>query len=76
MWNKIKFWLGLKCVVQMGDKWVITHREFGIVRSVLDSSGHSWPAGHGFLNNMKHYNTREEAEQALNKFKYNNSMKP
>lgn len=77
MWNKIKFWLGLKCVVQVGDKWVITHRELGLIRSVLGPDGYSWPTGSvKFWDNFKYYRSREEAEEALKLMEYRRRMKP
>lgn len=78
MWNKIKFWLGLKCVVQVGDKWVITHRELGLIRSVLGPDEYSWPLHESgeFRNNFKFYRSREAAEEALKLMKSQIRMKP
>lgn len=69
----IKFHLGMKCVVQYGDKWVVTCREILYSRCVLGSlwsdkpKGNWWPKEY-----MKHwdvFSTKEEAIQALQKHK-------
>lgn len=42
MWNKIKFYLGMKCVATKGDKWVVTRREALILRVCRSKNVDYW----------------------------------
>lgn len=65
----IKFHLGMKCVVQYGDKYVVTKLDFIIGRLVLDTfhrkgeGGYFWPEM--YKEQWSLFKTEEDAIKAL-----------
>lgn len=65
----IKFHLGMKCVVQYGDKWVVTCRKALFIRCVLGSlwsdnpRGNWWPQE--YMKNWSIFSKEEYAIEAL-----------
>ena len=67
MWNKIKFYIGLKAVAKLGDEgWVITKFDLGLMARTCKANDEDywWYAAHYW---SKHciFKTKEEAEKAL-----------
>lgn len=63
--NKVKFYLGMVCIVQYGEKFVIT--KGGLLRTCLDRRDSFWWS-EGSWNRFCTFNTKEEAEARLAKF--------
>lgn len=67
----IKFHLGMKCVVQYGDKWVVTHKAGFMIREFLDTGWEESKGGFwwmkGWEKNWSLFNTEEDAINALEK---------
>lgn len=66
-WNKIKYWLGLRCVVEVDGKFLVSKRFAGLVR-VYQSKTESYWWTEGYALNYCAYDTLQEAYDALDKF--------
>lgn len=67
-WNKIKYFLGLKSVINMNGKWYIT-KMFGF--SAQDKYDGYWWHLRDCWPKYCAYDTKEEALSEINKFKIN-----
>lgn len=64
-WSKVKFYLGLKCVVRYEDKgWVVTKRQLGFLRVCLSNEEHYWWFGAEYFPQYCLFSTKEGAEKA------------
>ncbi|MNZ59909.1 hypothetical protein D3C78_779630 [compost metagenome] len=69
--KKLKFYLGLPCVVRYGDLgWVVTYRGFPMGRRCLAVSGsHVWFSYREYIRKSCVFKTQEGAEKALADYK-------
>lgn len=60
-WNTIKYFLGMQCIAKFGNKYVVTKREWGLIRVCLARDEEFWWT-HGFWNKHCSFDTLEQAE--------------
>jgi len=67
-WNKVKYWLGMKCVVEMNGEFFVTKRQCFVLRAYQGiDDGYWWPSKkHAF--DYAAYDTKEKAFAALDAF--------
>lgn len=66
-WNRIKYYLGLRCVVGVGQNWYITKTILFMRHAQGTENGHWWYSTE-YWPKYCAYSTKEEAVAALNKF--------
>ena len=67
MWNKIKFYIGLKAVAKLGDEgWVITKFDLGLMARTCKANDEDfWWYTSSYWPRYCLFKTKEEAEEAL-----------
>ena len=64
-WNKVRYWLGLRCVVEMNGKFFVTKRQCFVLRVYQGTDdGYWWPSTFDYAA----YDTKEKAFAALDAF--------
>lgn len=67
MWNKIKFLLGMKCVIGINGRWYVTKRTMFRRFAQDKEDGHWWHCEEYWVKYCA-YATKQEAVESLNKF--------
>lgn len=64
--TKLKFYLGLKCVMRYGNKgWVVTKRQGGLVRVCKSTTEDYWWGSSEYYTKYCLFPTKEAAIQAM-----------
>ncbi|MDX9668706.1 hypothetical protein [Pseudomonas sp. P8_250] len=62
LWEKLKFYLGLRCIAKFGDNYVITRRNALLLRECLDRNEEFWWT-EGYWNKYCAFSSLDRAKQ-------------
>ena len=67
-WNKVKYWLGMRCVVEMNGKFFVTKRHSVLGRVYQGTNDGYWWTTKRNAFDYAAYDTKEKAFAALDAF--------